>query len=153
MGDKLFYEDGLRFSCQRCSDCCRAGPGFVFLSESDALGISKALDMPLREFIQVYCRWVEWNDGTRLSLKEKSSLDCIFWKDGCSIYEARPIQCKTYPFWTSMLDSEETWLSAASFCPGAGKGDIVSKNFIKSCMDLDRRTPIIMKTADWLSIG
>jgi Fe-S-cluster containining protein len=148
MSDKLFYEDGLRFSCQRCSSCCRAGPGFVFLSETDTLVISKTLDMTAHEFIKVYCRWVRWDDGARLSLKEKSSLDCIFWKDGCSIYEARPVQCRTYPFWASMLDSEETWRSAAAFCPGAGKGGIVSKKFIESCMDLDSYAQIMMKKDD-----
>ncbi|MDR0409801.1 MAG: YkgJ family cysteine cluster protein [Spirochaetaceae bacterium] len=146
MDDKLFYEDGLRFSCQRCSVCCRGGPGFVFLSKTDAQGIAKSLDMPLHEFIQVYCRWVEWDDGTRLSLKEKISLDCVFWKDGCLIYEVRPIQCRTYPFWDSMLESEETWRSASAYCPGTGKGDVISKTVIESCLELDRSTPVIMKT-------
>ncbi|MDR1363869.1 MAG: YkgJ family cysteine cluster protein [Spirochaetaceae bacterium] len=146
MCDKSFYENGLKFSCRRCSVCCRAGPGFVFLSKTDALTISEFLDMPLREFIQVYCRWVEWSDGARLSLKEKSSLDCIFWKDGCLIYEARPIQCRTYPFWDSMLESEETWLSASACCPGVGSGEVVSKDAIESRAELDRSTPIVMKT-------
>jgi Fe-S-cluster containining protein len=138
-----FYKNGLKFSCRRCSFCCRAGPGFVFLSKSDALNISKTLDMPLQEFIQVYCRWVDWGSEKRLSLKEKTSLDCIFWKDGCAIYEARPTQCKTYPFWASMLDSEEGWLCAAASCPGSGSGELLSGDYIEKCLELERSTVIM----------
>jgi Fe-S-cluster containining protein len=117
----------------------------VFLSEADAANISKSLDMTMDEFIKVYCRWVDWEDGDRLSLKEKSSLDCIFWDEGCLIYETRPIQCKTYPFWAYMLDSEEVWRFTTSDCPGAGTGNIVSGDYIESCAELDRSTHIITR--------
>jgi shikimate kinase/Fe-S-cluster containining protein len=140
-----FYRNGLRFSCKRCSACCRAGPGFVFLSKADLLSISLKLDMKPDEFIQVYCRWVDWDGGARLSLKEKTSLDCVFWKDGCLIYEARPIQCRTYPFWESMLDSEEVWKCTTEGCPGAGSGNLLSGEYIESCMELERSTRILTK--------
>ncbi|MDR2444580.1 MAG: YkgJ family cysteine cluster protein [Spirochaetaceae bacterium] len=142
---KPFYRNGLRFSCRRCSFCCRAGPGFVFLSGDDLYNIAKKLDMPHHEFIQVYCRWIDWDGGARLSLKEKTSLDCIFWKDGCLIYEARPVQCRTYPFWESMLGSEEVWLCTTEECPGAGSGSLVSGEYIESCMELERSTRILTK--------
>jgi Fe-S-cluster containining protein len=143
MSDAPFYKNGLKFSCRRCSLCCRAGPGYVFLSKSDAVNISKNLDMPLREFIQVYCRWVDWDGEKRLSLKEKTSLDCIFWKDGCLIYHARPTQCKTYPFWASMLESEEVWRCTTASCPGAGSGELLSGEYIESRAELDRSTVIM----------
>ncbi|MDR0383107.1 MAG: YkgJ family cysteine cluster protein [Spirochaetaceae bacterium] len=143
-----FYRDGLRFSCKRCSFCCRAGPGFVFLSRTDAESIAKSLDMRLREFIQAYCRWVEWDGGKRLSLKEKASLDCVFWKDGCSIYETRPVQCKTYPFWASMLGSEEEWRDMTSGCPGAGSGELLSREYIEASAKLDNGTEIMTLELD-----
>ena len=31
----------------------------------------------------------------------------------CSIYEVRPVQCHTYPFWPSLLESKEDWDSEA----------------------------------------
>jgi len=43
--------------------------------------------------------------GYKLSLKERRvdrSYDCIFFDreaQGCSIYAARPLQCRTFPFW------------------------------------------------------
>ena len=30
-----FYAEGLRFSCERCSACCRGEPGYVFLTKED----------------------------------------------------------------------------------------------------------------------
>jgi len=36
---------------------------------------------------------------------------CIFLQDDktCSIYEARPVQCRTYPFWPRIMKSREAW--------------------------------------------
>ena len=36
---------------------------------------------------------------------------CIFLDPAgqCTIYDARPVQCRTYPFWPSLLDSLEDW--------------------------------------------
>jgi Fe-S-cluster containining protein len=146
MADKPFYQNGLKFFCKRCSFCCRAGPGFVFLSKTDALEISKKLGMVLEEFIQVYCRWIDWDGGARLSLKEKTSFDCVFWKDGCSIYEARPVQCRTYPFWEEMLDSREVWECATEKCPGAGSGALVNWETIEASMELARSNIIMTKS-------
>ena len=28
---------------------------------------------------------------------------------GCGVYEARPVQCRAYPFWPRVLKSPETW--------------------------------------------
>jgi Fe-S-cluster containining protein len=97
------------------------------------------------KFIQVYCRWIDWDGGARLSLKEKTSLDCIFWKDACLIYEDRPVQCRTYPFWAHMLDSKETWICATEECPGAGSGELVSGEYIEASMELERSARIVTK--------
>lgn len=47
---------------------------------------------------------------------------CIFLKDGretaCSIYAARPQQCRTWPFWPELLRSPENLREAMRLCPG-----------------------------------
>ena len=82
---------------------------------ADLLGLSK------EEFIQQYASHtlVDDNNGdlwVRLldqSSSSSSDMDhgCIFLnKDNtCQIYEARPIQCSTYPFWPNILASREAW--------------------------------------------
>ena len=64
---------------------------------------------------------------TRYSLTERRNGDCTFLKheDGkrmCSIYPVRPLQCRTYPFWTSNLSSRREWNDVASGCPGMNSG-------------------------------
>jgi Fe-S-cluster containining protein len=125
MSKQPFYAEGLRFSCTRCSACCRYEPGYVFLTENDVGVLAVALKMDYNDFVKGFCRWIPSAGRTeRLSLKEKSNYDCIFWKYGCSVYEARPLQCRAFPFWPSMLKSSGTWKNGD--CPGLGKGTLHS---------------------------
>jgi Fe-S-cluster containining protein len=132
---ELFYSDGLAFSCKRCSSCCRFDPGTVFLSVDDESALCRHLGMGAAEFEQVYCRWIPQDDGEQLSLKEKSNYDCIFWGEGgCTVYKARPLSCRTYPFWRSMLESDEIWKAVSASCPGAGQGEQRSAAYINECL-------------------
>jgi Fe-S-cluster containining protein len=101
-----------------------------------------ALKMKEGEFIRRYCRWAPDGEGReRLSLKEKANYDCIFWSNGCSFYEARPLQCRTYPFWPSMLSSRKIW--DAMSCPGMGRGTLHSREEIDALLALQNAEPVI----------
>jgi Fe-S-cluster containining protein len=56
------------------------------------------LNLEAELFVKKYCRWVDQGGDPILSLVEKSNFDCIFWDQGCTIYQARPDQCRSYPF-------------------------------------------------------
>ena len=143
---KPFYANGLRFSCIRCSGCCRHESGFVFLSEKDVSLLGTALNLQAGEFIRTYCRWVPSGNNTwQLSLREKSNLDCVFWKDGCSVYEKRPLQCRAFPFWHSVINSGTSWEATARDCPGIGKGVLHSPESIEYWLALRGKEPIITK--------
>jgi Fe-S-cluster containining protein len=79
----------------------------------------------------------------RLSLKEKSNFDCVFWKDGCSVYAARPLQCRTFPFWSSILVSSGSWKIARSGCPGMGRGRLFSPEEIESLVRARKAEPVL----------
>jgi Fe-S-cluster containining protein len=146
--DRAFYAQGLRFSCARCSACCRHEEGFVFLSGKDASLLGEALNMEFQEFTKAFCRWVPAADGIdKLSLKEKSNFDCIFWKqNGCSVYEARPLQCRAFPFWHSVLSSKANWNLTAKSCPGIGQGTLHSRDYIKKWLAIRQKEPIISRS-------
>ena len=123
MPKNMFYQNGLRFSCTRCSRCCREEPGYVFLSVTDVRKILEKISIPYDYFLEVYCRWIPSSEGDRLSLREKNNYDCIFWeKGGCALYEVRPFQCRSFPFWVSCLSSVEDWNRHAADCPGMNTG-------------------------------
>ena len=139
-----FYSDGLHFQCQRCSFCCNGFPGVVLLSEDDLKRLSEWADVTPEQFILLYCRWVEDDSGVKyLSLREKHGNECIFWSDGCGAYEARPVQCSTYPFWTAVLKDETSWKNESCHCPGINKGTLRSREEIDAQFALYKnRTPI-----------
>jgi Fe-S-cluster containining protein len=131
--DDPFYSRGLRFACARCSSCCRGAPGFVFLSKSDLARLLNELHLDFPRFFREYCTLVDSGIGLSLSLAEKENYDCVFWTErGCSIYGFRPVQCSTYPFWSSILDSPEEWKTESEHCPGIGTGELRSRNYIES---------------------
>ena len=143
--EEAFYSDGLDFSCRQCSFCCCGFPGVVLLSQNDLDRLAKWADLTNEHFIAVYCRWMESDDGKKyLSLREKKNMECIFWDKGCSAYQARPTQCRTYPFWTSVLKDRESWQKESQDCPGINSGSHHSKEEITEQLELyQSRKPIV----------
>ena len=132
MSRDVFYGSGLQFECTRCSECCRHTPGYVFLSEQDLESLALATGSERQEFLRSFCRQVSLGVARRVSLKEKPNLDCIFWENGgCSVYEARPLQCRSFPFWSACVSSAEEWDLHARQCPGMGKGALHPRSEIE----------------------
>jgi Fe-S-cluster containining protein len=133
---KPFYANGLKFTCQQCSHCCCDEPGFVYLSMQDLTNLSKYFNLDNEEFIKKYCRWVPYYDNTIvLCLKEKPGFDCILWDKGCSAYMARPIQCKTYPFWSFLVKDKNLWEAEKKECPGIGHGLLYTAEEIEKIVE------------------
>lgn len=123
--DANFYHDGLRFHCTRCSMCCRFDTGYVFLSDADLRRMAEGLEEPIETVAETYCRRVQLGPVSRLSLREQSNKDCVFWVGGeCSIYEHRPLQCRSYPFWPAHLGSRREWDELVRECPGVNIGRV-----------------------------
>jgi uncharacterized protein len=119
---KIFKEtDKLKFKCTGCGKCCTGSPGYVWLEEPDITRMCKKLKMKREEFLQKYTLF----SNGHYSLRDLApSYDCIFFKDKrCTIYEARPKQCRTYPFWDEILDSKKAWESEARNCEGINHSD------------------------------
>ncbi|MBO5137289.1 MAG: YkgJ family cysteine cluster protein [Spirochaetaceae bacterium] len=140
-----FYAQGLRFSCKECSHCCRHEPGYVYLSEKDLTNLCQWFNLDRQDFIKKYCRWVSYYDGTEvLCLQEKENYDCILWQECCTAYEARPIQCSTYPFWSYIVESKESWQKEAMECPGINCGSLCKAEQIEKCL-LDSKNSVPIK--------
>ncbi|MDR2479085.1 MAG: YkgJ family cysteine cluster protein [Treponema sp.] len=139
-----FYSGGLCFSCTRCSACCRHESGFVFLSQNDLSRLVKMCQMDYTAFVKTYCRWVSFDrNREQLSLREKSNYDCVFWNNGCTVYQARPLQCRTFPFWDSTLASSAAWKAAGEHCPGIGAGAPHSRDAIEACLRAAEDEPVM----------
>lgn len=111
-----WYKNGLYFTCTGCGKCCTGSPGYVWITQEESLAIANYLGLPLEEFLKKYTRSI----FGRLSLREDQiNYDCVFLKDNkCQIYEVRPKQCRTFPWWKENLSSEKAWKNLRSYCEG-----------------------------------
>ena len=118
-----WYADGLKFQCTGCGDCCTGAPGYVWLNQSDTEALAAETGLSVSEFERRYVR----NVGVRKTLKERKNYDCVFLDAEtrkCTVYKARPRQCRTWPFWDSNLRTPETWAATCEVCPGSGHGQL-----------------------------
>ena len=120
---KPWYKDGLQFSCSGCGDCCTGSPGFVWVNQAEIDAMAERVKLSSEEFEDQYTRKI----GARRSLKEFSNGDCVFFDHDtrhCEVYDLRPRQCRTWPFWDSNLKSPEAWAETCEDCPGSGQGKL-----------------------------
>ena len=143
---RLWWEDeGVRFECRGCGRCCGGEPGEIWVTPAERAKIAAELGMDEITLRKECLRRV---DG-RLGIKEKENYDCIFLtKEGCSIYQSRPLQCRTYPFWPSVIESRESWEREGRSCPGIGKGKALPREEIERRVSLRTEPYMILKGKD-----
>jgi hypothetical protein len=125
-----WYREGLRFSCTACGDCCSGEPGAVWVDDEELSALAETLGLEAAEVERQYTRRL----GVRRALLERFDGDCIF-LDGqsrrCTVYPARPLQCRTWPFWHENVASPSLWQQTCEVCPGAGNGELHSVERIR----------------------
>ncbi|MCM2279421.1 MAG: YkgJ family cysteine cluster protein [Oligoflexia bacterium] len=132
---KPFWEKGIRFECQGTGRCCtsRGSYGYVYLTLEDRRRLARLLKLATSAFTRRYCRktdgYFHLSDfrGPCQFLRERS----------CSVYEARPVQCRTWPFWPENMNARSWKREVVAFCPGVGKGRLFSKAEIQERLDQD----------------
>lgn len=126
--DPATGQAGLRFSCTMCGNCCSGPPGYVSFTVEEAEAMAARIGVTFERFMDEYTH----DTPAGRSLREVAGahgLDCVFLdrttmpgKAICGVYEDRPSQCRTWPFWEGNLGSESDWKRAGKTCPGLNKG-------------------------------
>ncbi len=105
-------------ACKTCrGKCCRGIAGYVWVSREELEKMAGIKKMDPTEFSKQFVRQVQG----RLSLQERvfnSEHFCCFfdpydWQ--CTIYQSRPKQCKTFPFWNQFKNEPQKLILE---CPG-----------------------------------
>lgn len=120
-GKEPWYQEGVKFKCTGCGQCCTGAPGVVWVSDEEVELLSKHLLLSVEKFCQKYTRLI---NGRRSLNELPKTYDCVFLKDNrCSVYECRPVQCKTFPWWPHQLKSLSAWNNASKWCEGINHPD------------------------------
>lgn len=132
-----WYRGGLKFTCTECGHCCTGAPGYVWVSPEEIAAIAKRLTISIEEMEKRFVRKV----GGRKTLIDvaERNWDCVFLDQktrGCSIYEDRPRQCRTWPFWESNIKTPAAWKQTCEVCPGSGQGELVPLVEIETRMNV-----------------
>lgn len=110
---------GIRFECQpNCGACCRK-PGKVGLRageletvEDKAAEIGIALEIEPSPY-NSSVHYINAPDGCPLLDVETAQ---------CLLGDDRPFQCRTFPFWPTILRDQEYFEQTKELCPGIGQG-------------------------------
>ncbi len=105
-------------ACKKCGGkCCRGKQGYIWISVEELEKIAAAIKIDVSQFLKQYVRQVQG----RLSLQERvinGEHFCCFFNpiDAlCTIYQNRPEQCRSYPFWDKSGKDAQKLLDE---CPG-----------------------------------
>lgn len=106
--NELLTKDGFNYGfdaheCSKCEgNCCIGESGYIWISLDEIKSLSELLNITIDELKQNYLNKIKY----KYSIKEKklshNNFACEFFDTTlkqCSIYEARPSQCRTFPFW------------------------------------------------------
>ncbi|WP_096018907.1 YkgJ family cysteine cluster protein [Campylobacter lanienae] len=100
-------QDGFNYEfdsnkCDECGGkCCTGESGYIWISEDEIRSLGEYLGYKTELIKEIFLD----KFGNRYSIKEKpykGGFACIFFDEknkNCSIYEYRPNQCRSFPFW------------------------------------------------------
>lgn len=136
-----WYADGLRFECTGCGKCCTGPPGAVHFTPAEAEGMARAKGMTVERFT-AECTHETFAGPSLREVETEHGFDCIFLdrasvpgKAVCSIYDARPRQCRTFPFWPELIESPRSWQQVGRRCEGVDRGKVVPIEQIRVLRD------------------
>jgi hypothetical protein len=140
---KKFYVQGLRFECRGDGKCClsRGKYGYVYLSFSDRRRLAAHFKMTTTEFT---ARYAKKEDGLYELIYHGT--DCPFFSDNrCSVYDARPWQCRTWPFWPENMNKTVWEREVLPYCPGAGNGRLYTPEEIEEILAKQKDVSGVLK--------
>ncbi len=132
-----WYAAGLAFECAQCGRCC-SGPeeGYVWVTDEEITRIAAVVGITPEEMRRTCLR----REHGKYTIVEQPRInDCHFLRPDpaaggakrCTIYDVRPQQCRTWPFWLGNISGPDTWASAGRKCPGINRGKLFTKEEIE----------------------
>lgn len=145
---KEWWSEGVRFQCQGSGNCClsRGEYGFVFLTKEDRQRFADYFNESLSTWTRKNC---DRTQGFWHLKEDPKREECMYLKGkSCGVYEARPTQCRTWPFWPEVMNAKTWAKEVKTFCPGVGKGPMIPLEEIQRQLEEQKKSEAsLMKEA------
>uniref|UniRef100_K3WMT9 Methyltransferase domain-containing protein n=1 Tax=Globisporangium ultimum (strain ATCC 200006 / CBS 805.95 / DAOM BR144) TaxID=431595 RepID=K3WMT9_GLOUD len=117
-----------QFKCTQCGKCCTGKGGRVRVNDREIDEIARVTAMATADIKAQYLRHSDAEDQWFIQ-QTVDDTQCVFLEGNkCSIYQARPTQCRTFPWWPQNLISDYDWHVAARDCEGIITTTTTAKN-------------------------
>jgi Fe-S-cluster containining protein len=108
-----------------CGKCCsrRGKYAYVYVNDDEVVALARLRGTSVRAFERAYTfvdelGWTQIRfDGEYCPFLDRTN-------NTCTVYEARPVQCRTFPFWGDMIDKKGWTPEAREICEGVGHGPV-----------------------------
>ena len=123
----LNKKDGYNFAfdskaCESCAGyCCIGESGYIWISKNEIEALAKYLNIDSEILKEKYLFKVGYKYSIKEVTLDENSFACCFFnleRKQCMIYEVRPAQCRTFPFWDYFKINEN---EVYKECPGIKK--------------------------------
>jgi Fe-S-cluster containining protein len=131
----------LRFECTGCGLCCtqRESYAHVYVNAAEVAGLAALLEMTPAKFRRRHTfvddlgwRQLRFRDGGCTFLNPVTKQ--------CGVYAARPVQCRTFPYWPELIGPRGWRREAKQMCEGMGRGRVIPRAEVAAAMQaMDER--------------
>ena len=106
--NNLIKQEGFPYAfepsaCDTCAgNCCIGESGYIWITEKEINVLAMYLNITQEELRIKYLNKISYKHSIKEVKLSEDNFACVFFnleKRQCSIYEARPTQCRTFPFW------------------------------------------------------
>lgn len=125
----------LRFECTGCGLCCtqRGSYAHVYVNATEVADLASSLGVTPAKLRRRYTfvddlgwRQLRFRDGACTFLDPVTNR--------CRVYVARPVQCRTFPYWPELIGPRGWRREAKEMCEGMGQGPMVSREEVAAAM-------------------
>ena len=112
----MIKKDGFEFGfdeikCASCDgNCCIGESGYIWITPLEIESLALFLKLSVSEVKKKYLDKIRYKYSIKEIKTKKDNYSCVFFDlefRRCSIYDLRPSQCRSFPFWEHFKKNKE----------------------------------------------
>ena len=114
--NNLIKKDGFNFAfdpngCNNCNgNCCIGESGYIWINSQEIQALAFHLKISVEDLKIRFLNKIAYKYSIKEVQLAQNNYVCCFFdldKKQCKVYDVRPTQCRTFPFWDYFKENEE----------------------------------------------